>query len=440
MNKVITLVLMILSINVAGQNKIVFLSFDDFVALANKNSHKINAVDLSLKEAVTDAELAKLNAIPNLVYTGYYGFLWGTNFNLVTNQRSPYSTQNTSLTMQLQTPLYSGGQRQIINSKAFNTVSSLQSLSKDERFQLSISLINLYYKEAFYKDYINISDKILQISKQQFFDSQLKYQLGSIAKDEFEISHSSYLEDLQKQTENKIADAFLENQLKEYMGLKNASDSIVFVADTTERFFPALIDDEIIYKITHSDNKLAAQHQLIENAKLDLKQSARRPYPQLYLVGGLATNYDKLSSLYFGNFGEQLKNNLGYYVQVAMAFSLSSVITSKKHNQKFSLEVEKQIQIEEEMEKQLRLTIQNLLLTIKTLKEKNNTLNKLSKNYEIIYNMSVEKLKFGRISQIDFLQVKNKYTSFLSSYMSSKYELILNSKILMAYLNTGNAQ
>jgi outer membrane protein len=434
MNKVVLIILILFSAKVFSQKNIRALSLNDCLELAVENSHKLNGSKIAISQTDGEIELSKLNRIPNLVFTTYYSFLWGTNFNLVTNERSPFQTQNSAQTVQIQAPLYLNGQKKIITEKARNGKLYFESQYKEERFQLSLNLVSLYYKELFYKDYTDIIEKLLQVSKQQFINSQIKYNAGSISKDELALSNSSYLEDLEKFSENKIALEFANNQLKEFIGVKKSLDSIVFITDTAKKSRQILPDEAGISEILNSNNSLISQDKVIANAILDLKMAKQKPYPQLYLVGIIASDYDKASSVYFGNFGEQFKTNLGYSIQLATGFSLSNVINSKKLNQRYSLEIEKLKQTKSEMQKDLKITIDNIIFSIKTLREKSNNLYNLLNNYELIYNMCSEKLQYGKISQLEFLQLKNKYINFSASYLTSKYELMLNTQILDNYL------
>lgn len=434
--KALIFVLLFLGQQVSAQTNMIQLSLDQYLALAKENSPKLKASKMSIQESVDDYKIAVLNRIPGITASTSYGFNWGTNFNIVTNQRNIVSSQNSQLGGQIQVPIYINGQNRIAVKKAKNQVVIINNQYLDDQFNYTSDLINLYYKKNYFEEIITITKQLINNSEEQYHDSNEKFKLGAISKDELILSNSALLEDKSRLIDFYGNLKYVDQQLRESLNMNGSPDSLSFIQDTDlVKIAPDSIGLKETFEVFANKNyKTLIQEQQIENSKLDFQLSREKVYPQLIITGGSATRYDQRSVGLFGPIYTQFQNNLGYYINIGLSFSLSTIIQSKQSNLKYRLEINRQIEVEKDLKRTLKLDIENIFNDLITLYQKQRSLASIFSNYQTVYNMSVQKLKYEKISQIDFLQIKSKYYESLSNYVSAKYDYLLKYRIYQQYL------
>jgi outer membrane protein len=409
------------------------LDLNQLIKQSVANNNRIKSSSLAVLEAKNEIIVAKTNLfLPNIALNTNYGFNWGTSFNLVTNERGIISSTNSSYSINAQLPIYANGQKAISVSKGINNVSITESNLLDEKFEYSKSIISNYYKYFEYKHIVEALSVIKETSSTQYKNSQYKYSIGAISKEDLLLSGSSILEDDVRlnsyQNNFSQVSIFLKNQL----GL-SLKDSLNLIEDTT---ISPLSDAEgnLVKTFIENNYKVKAQNSVLKNLYLDKKLARNSAFPQLSFNTGTSTRFDSRSNFNLGPFDAQLRNNLGYFFNFALTYNFANLYTLNLTTKRASLEIGRQQATISDLKQQQSLEINSLLLDIESMAKSEAYLSSIFENYSKVYKGCLDKLKYGKISQIDYLQIKSRYNDIFINFLTARYDYLAKTRLLQNYL------
>ena len=320
----IYVVLIFLTLPLAAQS--LPMTLDDCMAYAVEHSTSVGKKINALDDAQQDYNSSVASLFPSLSASVSGATNFGRSINPETNNYTNVSTFSNSYGISGSMPLFAGlqGINTIRAAKVARErgVNDLQ-LSRDE---IAMQTMKAYIDVLYYIGTAEIAAKQLEDSRLMLKEIKKLYEIGrksaaEVAEVESQEANYDYL--LTEQQNNL---ALAKIRLCEIMNYPQ-DEELVIVEELDIEFQAMLtpMEDVVTYALDNNAKVISAELNT-SYSKLNYNRTKGYYYPSLYLYGGYNTSYfiNMENQAAYDAFLNQLRNNVGSYIQVGLSIPIFS--------------------------------------------------------------------------------------------------------------------
>ena len=320
----IYVVLIFLTLPLAAQS--LPMTLDDCMAYAVEHSTSVGKKINALDDAQQDYNSSVASLFPSLSASVSGATNFGRSINPETNNYTNVSTFSNSYGISGSMPLFAGlqGINTIRAAKVARErgVNDLQ-LSRDE---IAMQTMKAYIDVLYYIGTAEIAAKQLEDSRLMLKEIKKLYEIGrksaaEVAEVESQEANYDYL--LTEQQNNL---ALAKIRLCEIMNYPQ-DEELVIVEELDIEFQAMLtpMEDVVTYALNNNAKVISAELNT-SYSKLNYNRTKGYYYPSLYLYGGYNTSYfiNMENQAAYDAFLNQLRNNVGSYIQVGLSIPIFS--------------------------------------------------------------------------------------------------------------------
>lgn len=414
---ILSLLIGIVITNVTAQEKL-NLSLQKAIETALENNFGQQILKIQSKTAEENLTQSKRDMLPDL--------------NASVSQGIANQSNSGSYGVNASATLWRGGQG--INAIRQAKVSLNQADAKVAQAQneLTISVIRAFLSVVMNQDLMNYQQAVVDISKKQMEQGEIKYRSGQILKSDYLLLNSQYASDNYTMINSKINrdNALLE--LKTLLSMETATEIDVV---TPQGFSPETIGTPTLQELVEQtlawlpDIKIASQN--IDIAVLDSKIAKGSLAPTLSIGGSVSTGYNNLNA---GNWGSQFTKNHNEQLSLSLSIPLWNKGKAQSGVRQSSYRLE-QAQLEaKQTELNIRSNLEKEYLNVVSLKEKYIASEISSNAYRETFKVFSTQFEAGSITTTELLQQQNNFLAAQNTFIQCKYNYLLNRKVLDVYM------
>ena len=391
---------------------------------AKANNININTAVLSSRISSQNYLQSQGAVLPNLVGSGSQS---AVHVNKEVNGRNV--TTNGSLGVNSSIVVYNGGfLRNDIKQKNLQVESANLSILENTN-DVTLQVTRAFLTILLDKETIMFANDLVNTSRAQLDQAQIRYDAGSISKKDFIQSQAQLAQDQYNLTQAINAERDDKVSLKQLLLI---TDTTFDIAKPDTIINNALVSPLIEVQNYAEENRPEVKNAQLgtEIAELDLKKARAAYKPSLSVGAGIGTNYATDPSL---GFVKQFDNN--FYQQIGL--SLSVPIFTRRVA-RTNVEIAK-IGIEQSkldlknVQTTLSLDIERAFINLENAQgQYDAALTQLAANREI-FQIENEELRLGSVNMVDFILQRNQYIDALRNYLQAKYNVALSGRIYDFY-------
>lgn len=405
------------------------LTLDQAVNYAWENNLPLK--DQILQQDISKIEIqkSKSNFLPTLAFSSSYNFQSGSIIDPSTNTRNTLNVQSGNFALTTTVDLFNW--QTIIRLK-------LTQLENDKlKYQSEIIKQNLYIQivQAFYQ---------LQFNKEQekLIESQIKNTLTHLDRIQEEVKYgnksesdllemkanlsTSYKQQVDASSNYKLAYLTLQNLL-------NKKDSTNYIFDDNQLFNNNENLDQLYEKSVDNRSDIIQSRIDEQIAQKNIEQQKSAYLPNLSASYSFSSFYTDSNKNPFSN---QLNDNKSHYVGISLNFPIFNKLQTQKSIEQSKVELERSQLKTHQLEQEYYNLISDLYLKTNNSLKQWEASEKNLKDYQLSFEKTEDKFKFGLITIYEYLNLKNNLLQIETNNLIAKYSFYLNSNMLNNYLDS----
>lgn len=401
------------------------------IAYAKQHNIQVNIQRLDQKLTEQDLSLSKAARFPNLSGSATQSLTHSSNTNPVVGGFQTQSKFAGNYSLNSSWSFYRGGYINYdIQSKQQQLQAANLNVSVTEN-EITLQITQAYLNILLAKESLVYVQDLVTTSKAQYEQGQIKYDAGSISKkDLLQLKAQAAGDEYNLVTaQNQYRQNIL--SLKQMLLLPTTTAFEPVVPDTliVEKAIPSLLQAQNIALQNRPEIKYDQMQ--IDIAETELKKARTGYKPTLSVGGSISTGYsDNQSEQYF----KQLNNNLFQRLGLTLAVPIFDNRIAKTNVERSKILIDEAKLTLDQTTTALNQQIEQAYLALSNSQGQYKAANvQLQANREA-YNISLEQLKVGAISNVDLLVQRNLYIQSLQNYVQAKYNAILNMEIYEFYM------
>lgn len=397
------------------------LSLDSCLRYAYSHSLAVQNARLGQESAEATLAGARMRFLPGIDASASQGWDWSGTAG------SGSSTQyglNASLT------LFSGlaNLRNLQQSRLGAEQSSLRVRQAENN--IGIQTVQAYLTVLMNQEKLSFQQEVLETSRQQQLDGEVKYQVGRILESDYLLlaaNHTSALSEIEN-TQLTIDDNI--NTLNDILF---TGDSLVIATlplDDTLRAADRVVPphDSVMAQAQRSMPDWQISEMAVEMARKNVDMARSAFMPSVSLNAGYGGAWLPALTAPPSSFSDQGSLSVGIHVPL---FSQGSSITQLKQS-KIALQ-QAELQHQQDLI-DIRAQIDDIYLNTQQTLNRYRASEALAEAYRASYQIYVIKHTEGAVTTVEMLQQQDRYLSALNDYLQNKYTYILSDRILRIYL------
>ena len=323
-----------LTLGLAAQSSL--MNMNDCMAYAVEHSTSVGKKINALDDAKQDYNSSVASLFPSLSASVSGETNFGRSIDPETNSYTNVSTFNNSYGILGSMPLFAGLQ-------GINTVRAAKvarergthelQISRDE---IAMQTMQAYIDVLYYIGTVKIAQQQLESSRQMLKEAKKLYEIGrksaaDVAEVESQEANYNYL--LTEQQNNL---ALAEIRLREIMNFPQ--DEELNIDENIDIEFVTMLTpmEDVVNHALNNNDKIISSKLNTEYAKFAYKRMKGNYFPSLYLYGGYNTSYfvNMENQAAYDAFLNQLRNNVGSYIQVGLSIPIFSGLSIKTSTHK----------------------------------------------------------------------------------------------------------
>ncbi len=412
-------------------------SLEDCISYALEHSTDISRAQNNVSTQSASLEQSKAARLPNLQLGVNQQLSSKSTYNTTESQWDQNGNLSLNATLYSQVMLYNGAK--LKNSIRQNEIDleSTELNIRTEQELLSLNILSYYINVLLAKD--NLTNSVLQLeaTQEQLTYTEARYEAGAIPATDL-LNMKSQL--ASNKTETIEAQSSLRIALVSLMQAMNMP-----LDDDFDIEQPDL--DNILNTTTETDPEIVFAHALgiqpniksallnIESAQTGVDIAKSGFLPSLSLNGSIGSGY--ASNNNYIDFENSYANNINSYIGLNLSVPIfqrkqvkTQVTIAEIQTNNYELELM-------DLKNSLRKYIEQACTDAQTAQSSYGALQEQLTAEQESYKMADEMFSQGMINAVDMLMAKNNLTIAENKFTQSKYNLILQNRILDYYL--GNA-
>ncbi len=411
-------------------------SVEECIVYAWENSTDIGRANNSVK--IQDAYLirSKAERQPNLYFTGNQSLSSSRNYQynetegIWTNSNSA----NLSISLGSEITLYNGAKLKNTITQGKTNLTASETDIQTQKELISLNVLSSYIVALLAVENVENYDAQLKSTEKQLELAEARKSAGIISTSDFLNIKSQYASDKATFID---AENTLRINLVALMQLMNMPIDYSFTIqepniDSLIKHTPET-DANLIYNIALGlQPSIKSAKLYLESTEMNIKIAKADALPQLSLGGSIGTGYN--SAMQYNNFSEQFSNK----VVPTIGLSLSVPIFQRKKVKTNVTIANIQTQNEEltliDLKNDLRKYIEQACIDYQTASSNYLALQEQYDAENESYHLSDEMFTQGMINSVDFLTSKNNLVTAENKLTQTKYNVLLQNKIIDYYM------
>jgi len=406
---------------------------------ALENNLDVRLAGIGVEQADITLQQRRLNRLPNVTGSGYYGLAFGrfTNPDNLTIDAS--RSQSNSFSLNGNLPIFQG----------FGLVRSIRS-AEDQRGlaetdqkaaedQVRINVLQAYLQVLLALEDERRREVQIEVSRDNLSNSKRLAQAGVIPEGNLrELEAQVATDELGViQAANNIVLAYLQLQL--VMQAEEGVDFVVQVPDPAA--MDALLaaedwDASAIYRYAAGTLPAVTRNLMAEQLAQDNIELARSDlYPSLGLTGGASTSWftEKAVADFLPSYGDQLDNNFGQFVGIGLNVPIftNGLVRANIRNAELLLDQQK-ISSERDLNT-LRQTIEQSVADAKAAASSYQAASKVVEARKLALDFAQKRFEAGQAPSFELNNARNLLIAAEADLLTAKYNYLLASKVLDFY-------
>lgn len=385
-------------------------------------SHNLTVRTAALNQESSEAALtgAKLRFLPSVNASASQGWSWDSGTG--TSSNTQYGI-NGSLT------LFSGLSN--LRNLQQNRVSAEQSELKVQQTENSIGvqIVQAYLTVLMNEEKLSYQEDVLETSRQQKLEGEVKYQVGRILESDYLLLEAS-LTSAESEIENtRLTIENNRSNLNTLLCMDDRTAIAVVPSDDTlraaERILPE--HDSVMAQARRNMPDWQISEMNVELARYNVKQAESAYLPTMSLNAGYGGGWMPAITTGNSTFSNNSTLSLGLSVPLLnRGSSRTQLKQSKIALQQAELQHQQTLM-------DLTDQLDDLYLNTQQALNRYRAAEALAMAYKASYDVYVIKYGEGAVTTVEMLQQQERYLSALNDYLQSKYNYILAEKQLDIY-------
>lgn len=385
-------------------------------------SHNLTVRTAALNQESSEAALtgAKLRFLPSVNASASQG--WGWDSGTGTSSNTQYGI-NGSLT------LFSGLSN--LRNLQQNRISAEQSELKVQQTENSIGvqIVQAYLTVLMNEEKLSYQEEVLETSRQQKLEGEVKYQVGRILESDYLLLEAS-LTSAESEIENtRLTIENNRSNLNTLLCMDDRTAIAVVSSDDTlraaERILPE--HDSVMAQARRNMPDWQISEMNVELARYNVKQAESAYLPTMSLNAGYGGGWMPAITTGNSTFSNNSTLSLGLSVPLLnRGSSRTQLKQSKIALQQAELQHQQTLM-------DLTDQLDDLYLNTQQALNRYRAAEALAMAYKASYDVYVIKYGEGAVTTVEMLQQQERYLSALNDYLQSKYNYILAEKQLDIY-------
>jgi Outer membrane protein len=383
---------------------------------------------------------AKMSRLPNLnAGVGEnFGFGRSVDRDGVTRDNS---SSNSSFSISTGVPVFTGFRiPNEIKYQKFELAAAIEDLNKAKE-DLSLNITSYFLQTMLYKELLAISERQVQLSKEQVRQSEALVDAGKsalseladmksqLAKDELTLTESRNNVTISLLTLSQLLNLDSENGFDiEYPDLETLT-----MSDPNDLESPMAVFE----KSVETRPSIKSAQLRLTGSQYSLNIAKAGYYPTINMNAGYSNNYFYNYNLESGykntSFSNQLKNNGSEYVGISLSIPLFNRFSTRNQVRQTRLNIENMRLSLTNAKQNLYKEIQQAYTSAVAAGDKYLSAQKAVEAAKIAFDYESEKFKNGRSTPFDLDNVQTRYNRTLSEEAQAKFDYVFRMKILDFY-------
>lgn len=398
-------------------------------------SHNISIKqrDNLIKQSELQLSTAKNSRLPDLNASVGENLSFGRGLT-AENTYTNTNTSNTSFGVSTSIPLFTGMRiENTIKLGQLNldaTTADLEKAKNDIAMQVAQQYIQIVYS----KELVAVAHRQTGIDSMQV--ERLKEMLNHGKASKAEVSQQmaalaqSQLTVTQAENEYRMALLNL-SQLLELPSPEGFAIADVDVSAFSTGVLPSA--DAIYSDALGIKPEIAAESLRLQGTERSIKIAEAARYPQLYLSGGLGTNYYTTSGFDADGFGRQLKNNFSQSIGLNLSIPLFNRFATRNNIRSAEIDRDNQRLQLDNAKKALYKEIQQVYYNAVSADAKYQSSIAAAQSSEDAFELMQAKYENGKATITEFNESKNNLMKAQSDLMQAKYEYLYQTALIEFY-------
>ena len=398
-------------------------------------SHNISIKqrDNLIKQSELQLSTAKNSRLPDLNASVGENLSFGRGLT-AENTYTNTNTSNTSFGVSTSIPLFTGMRiENTIKLGQLNldaTTADLEKAKNDIAMQVAQQYIQIVYS----KELVAVAHRQTGIDSMQV--ERLKEMLNHGKASKAEVSQQmaalaqSQLTVTQAENEYRMALLNL-SQLLELPSPEGFAIADVDVSAFSTGVLPSA--DAIYSDALGIKPEIAAESLRLQGTERSIKIAEAARYPQLYLSGGLGTNYYTTSGFDADGFGRQLKNNFSQSIGLNLSIPLFNRFATRNSIRSAEIDRDNQRLQLDNAKKALYKEIQQVYYNAVSADAKYQSSIAAAQSSEDAFELMQAKYENGKATITEFNESKNNLMKAQSDLMQAKYEYLYQTALIEFY-------
>lgn len=407
--------------NSAQAQDTVRMTLDSCLRYAYEHNLTVRYAALGHESAEANLRGAKLRFLPTIGASASQGVSW----NGQTTRSGNYGVNGSLM-------LFNG--LNTIRSLKQSHISAEQSSLKVQQAENSvgIQIITAYLTVLMDKEKLAYQQEVLETSRQQQLEGELKYQVGRILESDYMLLQANYTS-AQSEIENTLLT--IDFNRSDLITLLDMDDSIVIDVipsnDTLHADECSVAPfDSVLAQARRSMPDWQISEMDVDIARYNVRMAESNYLPTLSLNAGTSYNEGTIVS---DNPATAINGGLNTAVTLGLNIPIlnSGIHSTQLKQSKIALQ---QAELQHhQTELDLENKLDELHLNLKLALNRFRSAEALMEAYKASYDIYTIKYTQGAVTTVELLQQQDRYLSALNDYLQSKYSYILAEKQLEIY-------
>lgn len=395
------------------------MTLDSCLRYAHEHNLQVQTAVLNQESSKASLTGAKMRFLPSVSASASQGWSWDGTQN---SNNTQYGI-NGSLT------LFNGlsNLRSLKQNRLSNDQSALK--VKQTENNVDVQIMQSYLTILMNKEKLSYQQEVLETSRQQQLEGEVKYQVGRILESDYLLLGANYTSAQAELENTRLAiedDLF---GLADILGIADVKIDVVPSTDTlraADRTVP--LRDSLMAQAQRSMPDWKISEMDVDLARLNMRLAESSFMPSLSLNAGYGGQWlPGLMSSTKSTFGDNASLTLGLNIPI---FDQGSSVTQYKQS-KIALQ-QAELQHQQTLI-DLASQIDDLYLTTQQVLNRYRASEALCEAYRASYEVYVLKYAEGAVTTVELLQQQDRYLSALNDYLQNKYSYLLAEKQLDLY-------
>lgn len=391
------------------------------------------------KEVAYDQNKIQLNTaqwsrLPNLTGGASHSFNFGRSLQ-VDNTYQSINTQNTTLNLNTNVPLFTG--MRIPNSIALAKLdlkAAMEDLNKAKE-DISIQVTSSYLQVLFNEELAKIAHEQVTMSKEMLVQKEAFFKNGKASEAEWYEAKARVEQDQLSavQADNNLQLAVLDlTQLLELPSPENFEVAAPNI-DSNIQFNKLDTPNEIFSQAILSKPSIKAAQYRLEGAAHNIRIAKSAYFPQLNLAAGLSTNYYNMSGRSNGGFGSQLKDNFSQFIGFQLNVPIFNRLSTRNQTRLARIQQTSLNWQLEESKKSLYKEIQVAYYNAVGAESRYQSSHSAEESAQVSFALMKEKYANGKATATAYNEARTNWMKTVSDHIQAKYDYLFRTKILDFY-------